>query len=89
MNNEIRMVLVYTESDGCTFSAEVVLPILYESTEAALVDFESCFEDAKASKDAYGFFDFAGHQFHTSSFIEGDKTYLPSFLTIDEWFANV
>lgn len=37
----MRLVIIYTVGDGCTYSAEVVEPLNYESVQAAKLDFGS------------------------------------------------
>lgn len=93
----MRLVLHFTAGDGCTYSCDVNLPFVYESAEAAIVDFER--EVTIAHKTGRGFV-FAGHRLDTSDFFAYDyskphadalkeaKLYLPEIWTIDEWFER-
>ena len=87
--------MTHVYGDGFTYYCDSAVPILYESAEDAIVDFERlCVE---AFHNRQGQFLFAGTEFHTKSFMladEGDsweksKFYGPNFLTIDEWFSNI
>lgn len=83
MDKQIKLVMSYVDGDGCTYSCDVDLPFMYESAEAALVDFEQAFLNAKDGR-----FNFVGHEFYVSSFREHNSSYvqLPNFYTLDEWF---
>jgi hypothetical protein len=89
----MRLVIVYTVGDGCTWWAQCTYPIVYESAEAFLVDFEEIVM-ARWAKHVYmrpGNYDFelGGQKFdYTEFFFEG-KYYPPAIMTIDEWFKSV
>jgi len=36
----MRLVVQYSVGDGCSWYAEITVPVVYESAEAFLVDFE-------------------------------------------------
>ena len=78
----MRLVMKYSVSDGCTFNCDVVLPVEYESAEAALLDFETL-----VKKDRK--FTLFGEEFYSSDFEEHASTdrgltlVLPEFLTVD------
>jgi hypothetical protein len=81
---KIRLVIKYSDSDGCTYDCTVVEPVLYASAEAFAVDFEEyCL---KNRHEAEG--EFAGIEFCPWKFFEDDKYYGPDVLTVDEWFAD-
>lgn len=86
----MKLVLCYNIGDGCTFSCDVVLPVEYESAEAAIVEFERRAAEARTAS-GYVFW-FAGHEFDTSDFFwkstTQDRFEPPDLLTIDEWFAQ-
>jgi hypothetical protein len=90
----MRLVLHFVAGDGFTYSCDVNLPFVYESAEAAIVDFE---REVTAAYLNQREFTFAGHQLNPSDFFAHNhgeeswrdaKLYLPSIWTIDEWFAN-
>lgn len=88
----MRLVMLYTVGDGCTWHADVVQPITIESAEFAIVDFEKkCFE-AQAAKHLRalngGNFTWCEHEFDADQFFFEGKYYSPEFLTIDEWFER-
>lgn len=80
----VKVVMVYTEGDGCTYSADHNYPFEYESPEQALVDFEALFIAARKSNTD---FTFIGMEFYPAMFMDGPAVYLPEFLTLDEWFT--
>jgi hypothetical protein len=82
----MRLVIVYTESDGCTYSCENVVPIVYVSGEDFLVDFEKA---ALANQKIFDAFTFAGQEWWAGVFFESGVYYAPSVYTVDEWFSEV
>lgn len=88
----MRLVIEYTVSDGCTYSATNTLPIEYESAEAALIDFESMATELMAKSRETGDFSnlhFGGQEFVVYDFYEDGKFYAPTILTVDEWFNRI
>lgn len=49
----MRLVMLYTVSDGCTYSCDVVKPIEYESVEQARLDFGSKILEIEEKQSAY------------------------------------
>jgi len=97
----MRLLMCFSDGDQCTWSADSVLPIEYESAEAALVDFETiCMAAVKENDlndDFAGEFIFCGHTLATDTFWFTDRMcspedrkphafYPPDFFTIDEFF---
>ena len=75
------IVILYTNTDGYTYSFTGTVPIEYESLEAAIVDFELAY---KSHKD--GRFTFANVGFDSYDFEDDRGKYLePEFKTVDEW----
>lgn len=74
----MKIVMVYTYTDGCTYSCQNTIPIEYDSPEAALCDFIE-----KAYSDNFNIF---GIDFYKYDFIEGDEFYPPEFYSLEEWF---
>lgn len=91
----MRLIMTYSEGDGCTYSCDNVLPIEHESPEAALVDFEEKFNAALKGPRAPCEFTFADKTFLPYVFFEPSMevgrgpTYIaPNFQTVDEWFNS-
>lgn len=90
----MRLVMIFEESDGCTYSCTTTLPIEYESAEAAILDFENlCKKQFELQDWRNDTFEFAGRKFWASLFYEREvgtsrrHSYnSPKFMTIDEWF---
>lgn len=90
----MKIVMLWTTGDGCTWSSDNVRPIEYESPEAALVDFEARLHVANAANAAnkrggyceggYCEFEFCGRTYSPYDFRDS----LPDFLTVDEWFER-
>lgn len=76
----MKIVLKYTDSDGCTYSCDCVYPIVCESVEEAYCAFDDALAGTK-----HGLFTVFGLEFVTHKFADG---YRPEFLTVDEWFAR-
>jgi hypothetical protein len=78
-----RLVMIYHVTDGHTYGYDVVQPLMYASTEAALVDFEELVKKAGETEEIF----FAGKRYPVHLFIEEGEFCAPEFLTVDEWFA--
>ncbi len=76
----VKLVMVYVETDGYTYSTDVQMPFEYESVDKAYDDFKNAYDAAiRAGESTFRFNSF---EFHTSIF----KDATPSFLTLDTWF---
>jgi hypothetical protein len=81
-----RLVLEYQLSDECTYSFTCTVPIVYESAEKFLVDFEElCQPDSDGD---YNEFELCGEKFDPCDFYCNGKYYDPNVYTVDEWFAT-
>jgi hypothetical protein len=76
----MQLVCIFTEGDGCTYSCDTTIPIERESVEAAQLEFISA-----AETDDY-YFSVFGHEFKSADWEKGK--FLPTILTIDEWFRE-
>jgi hypothetical protein len=87
----MRIIMRYSESDGCTYSCENIYPIEYESCEAALLDFEVSLKAAGSGEFKFANLDLWGYTFYSDSCWSKmePELVLPEFLTIDEWFGEV
>jgi len=81
----IRLVIEYTVSDGCTFSCTNTVPLMYESGEAFLVDFEEWCLNHKLQS---GNDSFSGQDFYAGYFFENGTYCPPAVYTVDDWFAE-
>ena len=86
----MRLVIEYHDGDGCTYSCNVTVPVLYESAEAFAVDFEKFCMDIKSSGkySLYGN-SFAGQEWDASFFFEDEVYFPPNIYTVDEWFNGL
>ncbi len=84
-----KIVVSYNESDGCTYSFEVVQPVEYDSIEKFYCDFEDALKTAcrvKSNQGSFGPFDFEHFMFQRN-----DKKWdfvMPEIQTLDEWFEK-
>lgn len=86
----MRLVMLYTFGDGCTYSCDRVFPLVSESPEAALCAFEELYNKHKGNWDkGFSTFTFADEEFYSCDFECNGKYYAPDFLTIDEWFKGI
>lgn len=89
----IQLVIEYETGDGCTYAYTTAVPVVYDSAEAFIVDFEQA---CRTNKDTTGEIKIAGHTFYTYSFFDTyseplKKQAIPTFyppriMTIQEWF---
>lgn len=77
--------MLHTFSDGCTYECIRVLPCPHDSPEAAYVEFEELYLQAKKSGAP---FKFAGCEYYSNDFEEEGTFYPPQLITVDEWFAQ-
>jgi hypothetical protein len=89
----MRLVIEYGDSDGCTYSCNVTVPVVYESAEAFAVDFEKFCKDVYSKGFPGGYINdgnkFAGTTWDPIYFFEDGVYYAPSISTVDEWFRDV
>lgn len=89
----MRLIVEYNVGDGHTWYATETVPVIYESAEAFIVDFEEFVKDKVAKKDVFNLCKFAGREWDITDFYKGDFTgdsfYWPRVYTVDEFFAGV
>jgi hypothetical protein len=87
----MRLVIEYHDGDGCTYSCDVTVPVVYESAEAFAVDFEKFCKDIKSSGKGNSLYgdSFAGQKWDVSGFFEDGVYYAPRISTVDEWFREL
>ena len=89
----MRLIVRYVTGNGCSWSSETVVPVVYDSPEAFMVAFEGHCLDRKST------FTLGGQEFRASDFfeIDGSTGYTsdkatfcpPEILTLDEFFSVV
>lgn len=88
----MRLVIEYQVGDGYTYSCDVTVPVVYESAEAFIVDFEKFCKDIHA-KGYEGYssngYKFAGTTWYPDNFFEDGVYYAPKISTVDEWFKEL
>lgn len=83
----MRLVVIYYEGDGYTYSCQNTVPVVYESAEAFAVDLEEACKKAQESQASD--FQLANQEWYTRCFFEDDKYFAPEILTVDEWFDTI
>lgn len=86
-----RLVICYTTGDGCSYHEDHVLPILYESPEKFVEDFEATVAAKITSGGSNPFFEIGGVEFCFADFLGNavaSCSATPECLTLDEWFAS-
>ena len=86
MNEQMQIVMEFMAGDGYTYWATSTIPIMYESCEAAMLDFEAKWKEAKANNEHH--FHMFGLQFDMGDHQENGVFCSPEFLTVNEWFAR-
>ena len=88
----MRLVVQYSVGDGCSWYAENTIPVVYDSAEAFLVDFEEIvkpYMDKNSSRYyAKREFVLGGQQFDCSDFFFEKQYQQPDVMTVDEWFEK-
>jgi hypothetical protein len=91
----MRLVLIYSVGDCCTWSADVVLPIISESAEAAFFELENeirKYEDPHHSVPDEFVFDnhtICRSDFYHMNWNDRKQVYTPpQILTLDEWYSS-
>lgn len=83
----MRLVVIYYEGDGFTYSCQNTVPVEYESAEALAVDLEEACKKAHHARVIS--FQLADQQWFHSCFFEDDRYFAPEILTVDEWFDTI
>jgi hypothetical protein len=87
----MRLVIKYSVGDGYTWWAVEVVPVVYESAEAFLVDFEAIVMDLNAKNSnswPLADFELGGQKFDYTDFFQEGVYCAPEIMTIDEWFKS-
>lgn len=88
----MRLIIEYNVGDGYTWSGTITIPVVYESAERFIVDFEAfCKENHKYNPNK-PITKFAGHEFDVSDFFYGeeiDTFSAPQIYTVDEYFKQI
>lgn len=88
----MRLIMLYENTDGYTYSFDCTTPIEYDSEEALAVDFEDAIKKAFSRGDSRLIF--CGIEFQVTNFFEVysmNPTYdyiEPTIKTLDGWFED-
>lgn len=85
----MRLVVITNYSDDCTYSFDETVPVIYESAEAFLVDFEKLCLVNKDKSFTQRRFTLGGQQFDAYDYFNGNEFQAPQILTIDEFFQCI
>jgi hypothetical protein len=90
----MRLIVTYSVGDGYTYSATVTEPVIHESPESFIVEFEEKCTKAHNGDDSE--FEVGGASFCASNFYELAEGYpvkyfyiTPTILTIDQFFEEL
>ena len=83
-----RLIIEWVDSDGCTYSCTNTLPVLYESAEAFVVEFEAWCKLTASANSVRRDTTFAGQDFEAYHFFENGAYVPPRVFTVDEWFQE-
>jgi hypothetical protein len=83
----MRLIVTSIDTDDCTYTREIVVPVVYESSEEFLVDFEKALKESVDNDDES--FIFANREWDCEIYFRGREFYLPVVETVDEWFSEV
>jgi hypothetical protein len=85
----MRLVIEYTEGDGCSWYATNTIPVEYESAEAFAVEFEeACHLQYNKNSWQHKNFILAGKEWDVDDFFDDGNYCPPEVLTVDEWFTR-
>lgn len=85
----MRLVVITNYSDDCTYSYDETVPVVYESAEAFLVDFEKACNDNAYFSFTQSRFTLGGRYFCPHDYFNGNQFQAPQILSLDEWYAKV
>ena len=86
----MRLIVSYTEGDGCTYSCQRDIPVVYDSAEQLTVDIEEVANRIIRGEHREDYFtgtSFNGHTIYVNHFVEQGKYFAPNIYTVDEWFT--
>lgn len=75
----MKIVMEYIESDGATYSNDIIKAVECQSATEAEIQFEQALNLAEYEFQVFG------HDFHRHNF---DFGYRPTFLPLEAWFDN-
>lgn len=86
----MNLVMLWVSGDGYAFSCQNVMPIVYDSEEALLVDFMEAATTALVNNKST--FSFLSSGFHTDDFFYPNSGEFaecpPEILTVHKWFET-
>lgn len=85
-NQDIRLIVQYSEGDGYTYSCKRIIPIVYKSKEDFIFDFEEKCIEAKENGEILVII--ANIRFNCMAFFnDNGEWFPPEVYTVDEWFS--
>ena len=81
-----RLILEVNHSDGCTYSSEDHLPVIFSSAEEFIICLEDRLKEQLANPQIDEQFELGGQTLETNWFIESGVIYLPTVMTVDAFF---
>ena len=85
----MRLIIEYEVTDGFTYHCTNTVPVVYESAEAFLVDFELSVGGSKVNRDRPVSITLGSQEFDVNNFVDDGMYYPPNVYTLDEWFESV
>lgn len=84
----MKLVVQVYYTDDCTYSFTETVPVIYDSPEAFLVDFEVLANKALAEiKFPHRqVFKLGGQVWEAADFFKGSEFQAPTILTLEEWY---
>jgi glutathionyl-hydroquinone reductase len=88
-HDNMRLIAEVNYTDDCTYNYNVIVPVMYESKETFITDFQKLAnKTAKKAKLNQAFFELGGQSWDAHYFVRHDGCKTPTLFTIDEWFSN-
>jgi hypothetical protein len=84
----MRLIIQYSVGDGDTWWATEIVPVIHESPESFIVEFEEKCKKAYNNDDSTEF-SVGGQEFNAHDFYEDGQYFGPSILTLDQFFEDV
>jgi hypothetical protein len=85
----MRLIIEYTVSDSYTCWCTITVPVVSESAEAFIVEFEKNFHQSDGKYVGTGSFTISGQLFQADDFVQDGYYTPPEIYTVDEWFEYV
>ena len=84
----MKLIVTYTEGDGCTYSCEVVKCVEYESAEKLYCDLEAAADLYAKTRWPENIDTDEFRSINLPHLIEKGKVYMPEISTLEEWWED-